>query len=144
MRIKFRAWDRPLNRMVEVVSINWPEWFLTARLDDSDKNYKGYSERHSFKNEETDRFVLMQFTGLKDKNGVEIFEGDVVKICGESCPEDADDEKHIMVIKWDKQGGYISEYNCGFEFDPLIGNDDLEMEVIGNIYEHPHILTNGK
>lgn len=126
--IRFRAWEIDTKKM-----LSWEE------LDKLDKEgilhlFDVLSEPHNY------GVIPLQFTGIKDKNGKEIYQGDIVKICGADCPEDAEDEKHIMVVKWDKQGGYISEYNCGFEFDPLIGNEDLEMEIIGNIYENPDLL----
>lgn len=66
---------------------------------------------------------LMQYTGLKDKNGVEIYEGDVVK---------------------NKDGDI---YDIKFEFNNFNGRymvDEWQLEIIGNIYESPELLSTNK
>lgn len=81
--------------------------------------------------------VLMQSTGLKDKNGVEVFQGDVV------VHEEGEYSYKGIVLK-DKYYFYIEGVNINdsFSFDDisntLIGETDLE--VIGNIYENPELL----
>jgi uncharacterized phage protein (TIGR01671 family) len=68
---------------------------------------------------------LMQFTGLHDKNGVEIYEGDIVKSQFEPEP---------FIIQWNSD-----EYHSGFNVG--IGE---ELEVIGNIYENKELLDTHK
>jgi len=83
----------------------------------------------------------MQFTGLKDKNGVEICEGDIVAY---EMSNSKNGGKYIMinwVIRW------CDEEACFEVFDSLIGNsfecDFLcNSEVIGNIHENPELLEN--
>ena len=71
----------------------------------------------------------MQSTGLKDKNGTEIYEGDIVK--------NIYDE--IYVVKWFDAGFHLEEkYNGGFDYFELHFGDNKE--VIGNIYENPELL----
>ena len=80
---------------------------------------------------------LMQYIGAKDKNGVEIYEGDVIR-------ENARRNKVDYVIRW-------SAAACGFVAEPLIAGrihpnlnpgTMVHYEVIGNIYENPEMVSN--
>ena len=67
---------------------------------------------------------LMQYTGLKDKNGKEIYEGDIV----------SNNLKEQGIVKWKGIG-----FDWGDDFSKGKGDTD-EIEVIGNIYENPELL----
>ena len=80
-----------------------------------------------------DKYELMQSTGLKDENGVEIFEGDIVKTLG------VDLEVTFSTIKFE-EGAFCVDYkNLGVEFDFLYFVDS-PLEVIGNIWENGELL----
>ena len=81
-----------------------------------------------------DKYVLMQSAGLKDKNGVEIFEGDLVEhddnLNGdwetfEACEVVYDKDYAQFCFKWDA-GNFLTDYR--------------NLNVIGNIYENPELL----
>ena len=91
--------------------------------------------------------ILMQYTGLKDKNGKEIYEGDVIKTPYYEAPlsygpsiEVGDSIGQVVfnleymayVIDWD--------FNEG-AYDGLCDFDESDIEVIGNIYENPELST---
>lgn len=131
---KFRAWDLIDNRMrydIGVIEFNGIDKNVSAisfnyALDDT-----GYGEVDNSRSEYYDAncFELMQSTGLKDKNGTEIYEGDIVK--------NIYDE--IYVVKWFDAGFHLEEkYNGGFDYFELHFGDNKE--VIGNIYENPELL----
>ncbi len=88
-----------------------------------------------------DKYVLMQSTGLKDKNGVEIFEGDVVLFSVSDGFDHLVDEKAIVQSSECHSGLICKLVDLDLEYriyyDPVLHTD---YEVIGNIYENKELL----
>ena len=128
--IKFRAYLKDINKMVEVNEINWYE-----NSDDkgniSSIRYAGETKyaHHYFEFDPND-VVLMQYTGYKDMKDREVYEGDIVRYYDD-----------IYEVKWMWAGFYIHSLQDGF--DELATNENF-VEVIGNIYENPELLETKK
>ena len=84
-------------------------------------------------------FIVMQFTGLKDINGKEIYEGDIITWFADGINKKA-------IVKW-YFNGYIAkridkEIDYSFQSFIPIHEDKFDGEVIGNIYENPELIVN--
>lgn len=119
--IKFRAWDKKENRFFP--------WHTT----------KLHLGNWASKPESFPEIMLMQFTGLKDKNGKEIYEGDVLQMTN------AMNERINFAVYWGT-GLFTDIQWAGFRYGKsgmILNDDDMERcEVIGNIYENQELLTN--
>ena len=128
--IKFRIYCKSENKMM---------LFNNPTLVDGDilqggllfKNYDHKIKNvHEVKPED---LILMQCTGLKDKNGKLIFEGDILLSLAT--------KSHIGVVCWDKEKAYFKINGKGIAYNALqTFCSKNAFEVIGNIYEHPELL----
>ena len=78
-------------------------------------------------------YPLMQYTGLKDKNGVEIYEGDIVS------PVTINNSIGAAVIKYNL-AGFIAQHQFGEILDCDAGYMGFDIEVIGNIHQNPELI----
>ena len=130
--IKFRAWDKRegLNKMYYGVSFIAYGEGLTGGNPEY-KFWQIYHEQGGFFISSMIELELMQFTGLQDKKGKDIYEGDIYH---------NGDNKITYTVIW-RNSGFMGKQNSSSSFvglDYWIENT----EVIGNIYEHPNLLNN--
>lgn len=115
--IKFRAWDNRLKKMNYA-----PDYDGMSHKINDQFNEKSYQKD----------LIWMQFTGLLDKNGREIYEGDVYRHITESTSGfEVLMREEIGIVKW-KEG----VCSVGFQFLTHYSN----IEIIGDIYENPELL----
>ena len=89
---------------------------------------------------ETEVKAVEQYTGLKDKNGKEIYEGDIVS---EEFEYAGKKTKTIWQVRWcDDECAFELHYVSGFEVDDcsLVSDDEENCEIIGNIHENTDLL----
>lgn len=123
--IKFRAWDKEENKMYECVSVpcdkkdKWPILVYT-----SDHIINGIDHKN---------YELMQYTGSKDKNDKEIYEGDILLYTHEAVGQ----IKRQVVFQYGSYGIEGRVEGTHVIFANIL---EAEREVIGNIYENKDLL----
>lgn len=118
--IKFKVWDKTAKEMREVIGIDF-QYQVIGYL---------FSEWYEdFASLDFSEIELMQYTGCKDENGKEVYEGDVVK---------ATRYDGLAVT------GVVGFRDCSFVistgYQTIYTWIDYQIEVIGNVYEHPKLL----
>lgn len=126
MKPKFRAWLKEEYRMTDVREITFfnDEVQMISDVD----GFYAYDE-----------FELMQSTSLFDKNGMEIYEGDIVKF------SDCDDDVYITPVVLDKNYAcfgvsFSGKYPVSFDYLEEFYTELKDIEVVGSIYENPELL----
>lgn len=132
MMPKFRVWMKSLKWMCDVTNISFDSKFV-------DICQQGDTERYTEMSVEFDEITLMQSTGLFDKNGKEIFEGDVISTYIDNLVIQRDNLLGFYV-ELDEKRNHFAE-TVDIEYLDLFAKDfGVAVEIIGNIYENPELL----
>lgn len=136
MELKFRAWDKDNNSM-----------FYSEDNQSDDFTFIGEKDGLQFYHIDENRYlkdtnsVLMQYTGLTDKNGVEIFEGDILRLLNSDVLCEVVYEAPSFCRRWlNSKVGNVR----GVEMESMAHNTHIAYEVIGNICENKDLLEEYK
>ena len=156
-QIKFRVWDVEQNKFLSSYADKGIEFYHEQGKDWHEKQVRDIVPVSWFlqdHNNNLENYIVTQYTGLNDKNGKEIYDGDIVKInrcytrpfvnekqqIDYKFIDDGEVEVGQVLWGWNSQKYLVSYENI--RYDDIEGFDkpSHRVEVIGNIFEHKHLL----
>ena len=139
--IKFRIWDVENKEMLKVQELDFEPTFYGGRIAIRPDQYNDYFD--------TEDMILMQYTGLHDKNEKEIYEGDIIEFSYDIFTGNFDTKVGIGTIEFLDGAFYIIPFEIEGKRVDDIENEEWfllytvnmdTLEVIGNIYDNPELL----
>lgn len=118
--VKFRAWNKNMKRMF---------YTYEAGVTDGSTDLLEINMPQGF--------ILMQYTGLEDKNDKGIYEGDILVA---ETPYDEDEGEDVLEVKYFKKEACFGVDLSSAEWHYDLSNDAKRFEVVGNIYEDSNLL----
>lgn len=155
--IKFRAWDKDYKKMITNFLLPESKTFGMHRMAISftgevftftDWDMAEYDEDEMYNSAKyPSRFKIMQYTGLKDTNGKEVYEGDIVRMHfffenyhPVTLGAFEDEEEIVCKLSITPLGVYFGNNNMTGYLCDYLEDPSEELEVIGNIYENPELI----
>ncbi|MDU0328609.1 YopX family protein [Paenibacillus sp. 3LSP] len=145
---KFRAWNKEYNVMIQAESFQLCQMWISGIGEVFEiGEWSDYGGGGKTEDDCSDQYILMQYTGLKDRNGNDIYEGDILKITFDQSY--VDKPFYIGVVTYQAYEGYPA-----FDLEPWVDCDMnalswlksesdpsvVSYEVIGNRFDNPELL----
>jgi uncharacterized phage protein (TIGR01671 family) len=142
--LKFRVWDNLYQYFADQPDGKGAGISLTGELvyagDNSFEMYDCDKDPSLKKFDRPERFVVEQFTGLKDSNNKDIYEGDIVKAL-------SSDNKYLSIVRWDDGDGrwaFQSLLSKSMSYCYNLTYGCSRWEIVGNIHENPELLDKSR